>query len=547
MRGSLTMSLCTLASPFAVARRSVRVVRKLSGGGGADDAAYAALTGALREVSRLEEIEGLLSYDEQVFMSPGSAAARAAQKEALASLVHEKRTGDAMRAAVDGVRGATFADARASANARDAVVAFDRAARKPAAMAAREARLESECFGSWKAARDAADFSLFEADLASMVDLKREVALLTRPELCAVEPYDGALDAFERGATAAGIDAVFDAAERGLEPLLNAVLDAKRASPALDAPHPSLDADHPGWADVAAQAALSRRVAGDLGFDFDEGRLDVSTHPFTGGAGPRDTRITTRYSAGNWFEGFGATVHEVGHALYEQGRNAGEHGDGLPASAALSMGVHESQSLLWERHVLQGRPFWDYAAPLFHDAFPHTRDAGPEDFYRFVNRVSPGCIRVEADELTYPFHVFLRYRLERSLFDGSCAVGEIPRRWNAAMKASLDVDVKDDAAGALQDIHWSFGALGYFPSYTLGAIAAAQIFAAAEGAIPGLSSRIAAGDFAPLREWLRSEIHDVGSVHAAPDALLEAATGAALSVGPYLAHLKKRYTALYGL
>ena len=320
------------------------------------------------------------------------------------------------------------------------------------------------------------------------------------------------------------------------------------------------------------QAKLSRRVATDLGFDFTKGRFDVSTHPFTGGACPTDVRITTRYSDGNWLEGFAGTVHEVGHALYEQGRACDAVGDGLPVSKALSMGTHESQSLLWERMVLQSRSFWIYATPLcgsalnqgafilldgvvpltnrthrFHEAFPHTKDASPEDFYRAVNRVQPGLIRVEADELSYPFHVFLRYDVERALFAGELDVATIPQKWNAFMKERLDVDVSDDASGVLQDIHWSFGAVGYFPSYTLGAIMAAQIYAAAEDKLPGLSEKISKGEFAPLREWLRTEIHEVGSTYASPDDLLRSVTGDGIDPKPFLDYLRAKYSELYGL
>ena len=471
-----------------------------------------------------------------------------------------------------------------------------------------EARLESEAFVSWKGAREASDFSKFAPDLSKIFALKSEVAKTTRPEICERgEAYDGALDQFERGMTSMRLDEIFGETRAGLRPLLARVLEKKREEPAVDALHPALAFDHPGWTGSAEkQAELSKRVAGDLGFDFSKGRFDVSTHPFTGGACPTDTRITTRYSDGNWLEGFAGTVHEVGHALYEQGRSTDEEGDGLPVSRALSMGTHESQSLLWERMVLQSRDFWDYATPLFHEFFPHTSDATAEDFYRAINRVQPGLIRVEADELSYPFHVFLRYDVERSLLAGDLDVATIPQRWNSVMKDVLDVDVPDDAKGALQDIHWSFGAVGYFPSYvrraiferrvaarprprpghsvetsraaaaaatwtfrgdkprrrrgcdvdsstalrrryTLGAMMAAQIWTAAEAAVPDLGGKIRAGDFAPLREWLRTSIHEVGSTYASPDDLLRTVTGAPLEPRPFLDYLERKYTALYGL
>jgi len=543
----MTALLGACASAFGGVGRVLRRQKSQLSSTAAPLEAYAELKQQLKEVARLQEIEGILSYDEQVFLAEGSMASRAAQKETLAGVIHDKRTGAAMRAAVDAVRGLEFDDRQVAANVRDAVAAFDKEARKSKELAEREARLESECFVAWKSSREASDFGAFGSSLATMFALKAEVAAATRPELSGVEPYDGALDQFERGMTSARLDSIFAETKAGLAPLLAKVLEKKRAG-FDDAVHPALAFDHPGWKDSTdAQAALSAAVAKDMGFDFGKGRFDVSTHPFTGGACPADTRITTRYSDDNWLEGFAGTVHEVGHALYEQGRDTSDDGDGLPSSVALSMGTHESQSLLWERMVLQSRDFWDYAAPLFHDAFPHTRDATPDDFYRAINRVQPGCIRIEADELTYPFHVFLRYGVERELFAGSLDVADIPDRWNGEMKTFLDVDVPDDASGALQDIHWSFGAIGYFPSYTLGAIMAAQIFEAATAELPDLAAQIRGGDFAPLRAWLQTKIHAVGSLDASPDDLLRSVAGSGIDPKPFLAYLEAKYAALYDL
>lgn len=342
------------------------------------------------------------------------------------------------------------------------------------------------------------------------------------------------------------LDVIFDELRTGLVPLLDAIKAKKAADPSIDAPHPAL-AFGEQWG-TEAQAELSKKIAARMGYSFEHGRLDVSTHPFTGGAGPQDVRMTTRFSA-NWAEGFGATIHETGHALYEQGRDLGEEGLGLPSSQALSMGVHESQSLLWERMVLQSKEFWEFAAPLFHSSFPFTAAASADDFYRTYNRVEPGCIRVEADEVTYPLHVILRYDIERKLFRGEMSVDEVPAYWVSRMKTDLGVDVPDDAQGCLQDIHWSFGAVGYFPSYTLGAIMAVQIFDAAKTDLGAaeLRGQIARGEFTPLREWLRAKVHTVGSVHASPDELLTSITGGPVSPRPFLDYLTAKYSELYEL
>ena len=392
----------------------------------------------------------------------------------MAGVIHEKRTSARMAEVIDAARGLTLADARENANVRDAIEGFDVESRKSKDLAEREARLESECFVrlgvlerlrrdataspaqvAWKKAREASDFPAYAPILQDMFALKREVAATTRPDVCAAgEPYDGALDAFERGMTASRLDSIFAATREGLEPLLKAVLAKKRDAPEVDALHPALAFDHPGWkGSVEKQAELSKKVAADLGFDFTKGRFDVSTHPFTGGACPTDVRITT---TGRQLVGRlrGHRTRSRPRAL-RAGPRGDAVGDGLPVSKALSMGTHESQSLLWERMVLQSKAFWEYAAPLFHEAFPHTKEASPEDFYRAINRVQPGLIRVEADELSYPFHVFLRYDVERALFAGELDVATIPQQWNSYMKERLDVDVPDDASGVLQDIHWS--------------------------------------------------------------------------------------------
>mmetsp|Transcript_13911 Transcript_13911/g.23064 ORF Transcript_13911/g.23064 Transcript_13911/m.23064 type:complete len:554 (+) Transcript_13911:121-1782(+) len=553
MLGYLTSRRLAVAAGATLAARAAARSNSItscdSGSSTRTDAtqSYSQLKSLLREVSALSEIQGILGYDEQVFMPKGAAASRAAQKGALAKILHDKSTGSEMKEAIEGVRGreADFDDPQVRANIRDAVDSYDKEARKSSALAQKEAQLESEANQAWAAARKAADFSLFAEKLTEIFELKKEVAAITRPAL-KDEPYDGALDAFERGMRAERLDEIFDELRAGLVPLLEAINAKKLADPSIDAPHPALECGEQWGLD--AQAELSREVAACMGYSFANGRLDVSTHPFTGGAGPQDVRITTRYSA-NWAEGFGATIHETGHALYEQGRNCGGEGLGLPSSQALSMGVHESQSLLWERMVLQSREFWQFAAPLFHERFSFTKSASPEDFYKTYNRVAPGCIRVEADECTYPLHVILRYDIERKLFAGEMAVSDVPQYWVTRMKDDLGVDVPDDAQGCLQDIHWSFGAVGYFPSYTLGAIMAVQIFNAAKADLgeAELKGQITRGEFKPLREWLREKVHAVGSAYASPDELLVSVTGEPVSPRPYLEYLTHKYSDLYKL
>lgn len=337
------------------------------------------------------------------------------------------------------------------------------------------------------------------------------------------------------------LNEVFGAVKTELVPLIKAIQESRvnreyRVPAALQGGE--------NWS-VEAQKAICREFAEAIGFDFSKGRFDVSVHPFTGGSHPTDVRITTRYSAENWQEGVGGTVHEVGHALYEQGRSE-EYVD-LPVSRSLSMGVHESQSLFWERMIHQSREFWEWATPLMHKHFPHTRGCTPDDFYRAVNRVEPGLIRVDADEVTYPMHIILRFELESGIMSNRIALDDLPRLWNQKMKSSLNVDVPNNAKGVLQDVHWAVGAVGYFPSYTLGAIIAAQLFQRLEQEMPDVRDKIRRGDFKPIREWLQRKIHTVGSLYPSPDELLVHATGRPMDPSIFVNYLKTKYAALYGL
>lgn len=271
---------------------------------------------------------------------------------------------------------------------------------------------------------------------------------------------------------------------------------------------------------------------------------DVSVHPFTGGAGPEDVRITTRYSKELPFEGIMGTVHETGHAMYEQGRNSKY--DGLPVSDALSMGAHESQSLFWERMVGQNVGFWEAVLPKIHEKLPHTKDVNAEDLFFAVNQVNRSLIRVEADELTYPFHIILRFELEKKLLNGTLDVKDLPQAWKDGMKQHLGVDVPSDKLGCLQDIHWPSGAFGYFPSYSLGAMTAAQLYRHLKTEVmPDIEEKIKSGNFKEIKDWLKTEIHEVGSLYPSLDELLEKVTGEPLNTKYFLQYLDEKYSKVY--
>lgn len=395
-------------------------------------------------------------------------------------------------------------------------------------------------YQAWVEARKNNDLKLFSPTLAEVIALKKEVAAATQPHLSA---YDANIDLFERGMTSQRLDEIFSACASELIPLIDKIAKSE-VKKTYEAPG-ELDGTK---FSIEQQKLMCERVVKDMGFDFDKGVMQVSVHPFTGGAHPTDVRITTRYSEDNWLEGVAGAVHEGGHALYEQGRNPSQ--DNLPVSRALSMGIHESQSLFWERMVFQSMEFCEYFIPILHEHFPHTSKITAKELYEFINRVEPGFIRVDADEVTYPLHIVLRFEMEKAMFEGKVNPENhelLSSTWNKKMKDSLGLVVEKDSQGCLQDIHWSIGAIGYFPSYTLGAIAAAQLFEELEKQMPDARDKIRRGDFNPIREWLRVNVHEKGSLYDSPDLLLTKITGRSLDPNAYTRYLKSKYSALYKL
>ncbi|HSO41866.1 MAG TPA: carboxypeptidase M32, partial [Rhodospirillales bacterium] len=390
-------------------------------------------------------------------------------------------------------------------------------------------RATSACEAAWRDARAESDFAAVAGKLKAVLALVRETAA-AKSEALGLSPYDALLDEYEPGGRSQDIDRVFADLEAFLPGFLAEVLEQQRRQPRAAMPAGPFPIDR--------QRALAVRLMERLGFDFDHGRLDVSLHPFCGGT-PDDVRITARYNEADFSSALMGVLHETGHALYERGLP--ERWRRQPVGQARGMSLHESQSLLMEMQVCRSRPFLAFAAPLLREAFAGEGPAWEADnLYRIYTRVEPGFIRVDADEITYPAHIILRYRLERALVAGDLAVNDLPGAWNDGHERLLGIVPPDDRRGCLQDIHWYDGAWGYFPTYTLGAMTAAQLFAAAGEADAAIEPGIGRGDFTALLAWLRSHVHGKGSLLSSAE-LLQQATGRPLDAEVFKAHLRRRY------
>ncbi|HYW14295.1 MAG TPA: carboxypeptidase M32 [Longimicrobium sp.] len=500
---------------------------------------YRALLGELREIAVLASVSSTLGWDQEVMMPPAGARLRGDQAALLSALVHERRTAPRLgeliaRCEADAD---TQADPDAAANLRNARHDYDRATRLPTELVRETAETTTRAMHAWREHREANDFAGFAPWLEKLVALNRRTAE-HHGVPAGGELYDALLETFEPGMRAAELDRVFGELRSGLVPLIRELRENGRM--------PSTE-----WMKiplaVEKQAAFNRVVVERMGFDFTAGRLDVSTHPFCEGVGPGDTRLTTRYDPGEMISALHGTVHETGHGLYEQGLPKGER-FGEPLAEAASMGIHESQSRMWENFVVRGRPFWTWALPELkrHAGDPAIDALDVDTVYRGSNAVDPNLIRIESDEATYNLHIMLRYDLERAMLKGDLAVRDLPGAWNERVRSDLGLQVPDDRQGVLQDIHWSMGAIGYFPTYTLGNLYAAQLWAAIGQALPDLDAQLAAGEFGGLLGWLRTHVHAHGRRYTAPE-LCQRATGRPLGHEPLLRYLEGKLRPVYGL
>jgi len=506
--------------------------------------AYNELVEYLQSITHLSRASAVLGYDQMVFMPQTSAAskARGQQSAALASVIHEKSTDAKLGQLLESCTPSSLSleldeeQARVVALAKKA---YEKKINIPTSLASKSASLSAEAYQTWTNARANSDFSLFQDMLAQGIDVSKQVASATQTaddKASNKSLYATMLDEYEVGMDPDRIDDIFAEIKDVLVPLI-----AKVLGPDATPPDTSL---LQGKFDISAQEALSKEIVRAMGFDDTNGRIDVSVHPFSSGISKHDVRITSRFSTEEWYQGLAGSIHEAGHAMYEQ--NVGD--SGLPIDDALSMGMHESQSLFWERHVGLSEAFWDYATPLVKQHLDIDDGKSPlssKDFYAAVNAANRSLIRVEADELTYPLHVILRYTIERDFVDGRLDVNDIPTQWNKRLNELLNVDVPDDAQGCLQDVHWSMLAYGYFPTYLLGAAAAAQLAHYCQKDIPNFDELVAVGQFVEIKAWMTEKVHKHGSRYASLDEHLKAQVGEPLNPKYFLDYLTKKYSKLY--
>ncbi len=505
---------------------------------------YREFTERLGSVNDLLSASSLLTWDSRTMMPPGAVECRGKQVATLLMFARETLIADPTLRLLDGAEaevGNLPEDAperRALAQTRAAIEVHRRI---PAELQQKRAELRASSQAAWIEARAESRFDLFAPYLEKTVNLARQLADAIGWD---EHPYDALLSLFEPGETVATLEPLFASLRAGLTPLLRAI--AAAAEPRSD----FLYREYP----EERQRAFALQMAEKFGYDLRRGRLDATVHPFEISFTRDDVRITTRYSRNYLPTSLFGTLHETGHALYEQGVDPDYSRTplatdltGLYAVGGVSFGAHESQSRLWENHIGRSREFWALHFPALQASFPEQlADVDQESFHRAINRVQPGLIRVEADELTYDFHVMLRTGIEADLIAGKLSVAELPEAWNALILRDLGLEVPDDRRGVLQDIHWSSGQIGTFCNYTIGNVMAAQLFAQARQTDPAIEAGLATGDYLPLRQWLTEHIYQHGRRFSRNELLVNS-TGRTLDPTPYLAYLTDKYSALYGL
>jgi carboxypeptidase Taq len=483
-----------------------------------------------KKIATLYSASGVLGWDQEVYMPPQGAALRAEQLALLSGMAHELRTDQKYIDLIQGLLEDQHLNTIEKCNVHETWRGINRSRKFDVAFVENLSKVISESFAAWHQAKTENKFEIFAPHLEKLVALKKEEASIVGYQ---DHPYNALIDEYEPGTTVEKIDTLFKDVKEQLVSFTQEIFKQPQ-------PNDSFfyqEFNHEG------QREFCRQLLTEMGYDFNSGRIDLAPHPFCIGFNPHDTRITYRYKTNDLSEIIWSITHEGGHALYEQGMKI-EH-SGLPAGMAISLAIHESQSRLWENNVSRSKNYWQHYLPVLQTYFPDQLNGiTPLDFFKAANKVEPSLIRTNADELTYHFHVMIRYEIEKQLMDGSLAINDLPKVWNESYKNYLGIEVPSDTMGCLQDVHWAHGSIGYFPTYSLGSFYAAQFFTAAKKAMPTLQDDIAQGKLLGLRAWLQENIHQHGMVFSA-DELCKRVTGESLNFSHFMNYAKEKYAEIY--
>ena len=484
----------------------------------------------MQRIADIRSASAVLQWDQETYLPVSSSHFRGQQISTLSELAHQFFTEDSLGDLLNELTEKTDLSPEQKRNAERTTEDYNKQKKYTSAFVRALSEQVNKTFHSWIEARKQNAFSVYQNNLDALVQLKKEEAqILGFKE----HPYDALLDEFEKGATVSLLDKTFN----NLLPRLKELFQKIIAAPQVD--DSFLLQNFP----KEEQWNWGMHLIRNLHFDFEKGRQDKSEHPFSTSFSPQDVRITTRIDENDFGNMTWSCIHETGHALYEQGLPVEYYG--LPLGEACSYSIHESQSRLWENNVGRSKMFWQHYYPQLKPYFPEQfKTVSLDQFYKGINKVQPSLVRTEADEISYHFHVFIRYELEKRLIEGSLATSDIPAFWNEQYKTYLEVIVPDDKKGCLQDVHWSHGSFGYFPTYSLGSFYAAQFFASAEKEIPGLNENISNGDTQSLLNWLRTNIHQKGRYFTSED-LCKEVTGEALNGKYFMAYAEKKYGSIY--
>lgn len=486
----------------------------------------------LRKFADVNFANAVLGWDQEVMMPPKGAELRAQQSATLAGISHEQSTSEELGKLLNELKTDTSLSEPEKLNIKRSLKDYTDRKKFTTEYVEILSHAISEAFQAWQTAKKENNFKLFEPKLQKLVELKRKECEIYGYK---DHPYDAQIDQYEPGTTTKDIDALFADVRKKLVPFIKQISDAPQNDSGFMYKHYDKDKQWHYGLDILKQ----------MGYDFEAGRQDISSHPFTTNFGPQDVRVTTRIDEKNFNEMLWSCIHEGGHALYEQGLSPENYG--LPSGETVSLGIHESQSRLWENNIGRSLPYWKAQYPELQKLFPENlKDISVKSFYKAMNQVKPSLIRTNADELTYHTHIMIRFEIEKALIQGTIQVSQLPEYWKAKYKEYLGIDVPDDARGVLQDVHWSHGSFGYFPTYSLGSFYAAQFYAQAVKDIPNLEKGVENGNTLPLLTWLRDKVHRHGRFFTAEELCINI-TGEKLNFNYFMEYAQKKYTGIYEL